>query len=70
MKRFHPGVALLLSLLWEVRWAVRGALPCPAQRRLRQPRVHPRGSALGRDLELRGWRGVLPPAPAGAVRGW
>lgn len=30
MNRFQPGVALLLSLLWEVRWAGGGgsaALP-------------------------------------------
>lgn len=31
MKRFHAGVALLLSLLWEVRWAVGGALPCDSR---------------------------------------
>lgn len=50
MKRFHPGVALLLSLLWEVSWAGRGALPCGS------PGFTSRGSAIGRDLELRGRR--------------
>lgn len=53
MKRFHPGVAVLLSLLWEVRWAVGGALPCGA---CGSPGFTPRGSAIGRDLEPRGRR--------------
>lgn len=67
MKRFHPGVALLLSLLWEVRWAVGGALPCGA---CGSPGFTPRGSAIGGDLELRGGRrGAAARTQPGGVRG-
>lgn len=65
MNRFQPGVALLLSLLWEVRWGERGSARL---RRLRQrrggwfPPERAAGgdwgwSAISRDLEPRGRRG-------------
>lgn len=47
MSRFQPGVALLLSLLWEVRWAGRagvGSGALPACRAAGSPGFTPQGS--------------------------
>jgi len=44
MSRFQPGAALLLSLLWEVRWAGAGAGGIGDQSR------HGRGGGAGRGV--------------------